>query len=53
MNVLKTVTDALHVGPILLGAARPAHILTPSVTSRGIVNMTALAVVEASQRTPV
>ncbi|MCF7645703.1 NADP-dependent malic enzyme [Bacillus subtilis] len=51
MNVLKTVTDALHVGPILLGAARPAHILTPSVTSRGIVNMTALAVVEASQRT--
>ncbi|MBB6259493.1 malate dehydrogenase (oxaloacetate-decarboxylating)(NADP+) [Paenochrobactrum gallinarii] len=50
MNVVKMVTDALHVGPILLGAARPAHILTPSVTSRGIVNMTALAVVEASQR---
>lgn len=50
MNVLKAVTDALHVGPILLGAARPAHILTPSVTSRGIVNMTALAVVEATQR---
>ncbi|MBX4378576.1 hypothetical protein K4H02_26300, partial [Mycobacterium tuberculosis] len=42
--------DALHVGPILLGAAKPVHILTPSVTSRGIVNMTALAVVEASQR---
>ncbi|WOC14880.1 NADP-dependent malic enzyme [Pseudochrobactrum sp. MP213Fo] len=53
MNVLKTVTEALHVGPILLGAARPAHILTPSVTSRGIVNMTALAVVEASQRSSV
>ncbi|PRD41546.1 NADP-dependent malic enzyme [Phyllobacterium phragmitis] len=50
LNVVKSVTDALHVGPILLGAARPAHILTPSVTSRGIVNMTALAVVEASQR---
>lgn len=50
MNVVKMVSDALHVGPILLGAARPAHILTPSVTSRGIVNMTALAVVEASQR---
>jgi len=44
------VTDALHVGPILLGAARPAHILTPSVTSRGVVNMTALAVVEALQK---
>ncbi|RCS25282.1 NADP-dependent malic enzyme [Phyllobacterium salinisoli] len=50
LNVVKSVTEALHVGPILLGAARPAHILTPSVTSRGIVNMTALAVVEASQR---
>ena len=33
--------------PILLGAAKPAHILTPSVTARGIVNMTAIAVVEA------
>jgi malate dehydrogenase (oxaloacetate-decarboxylating)(NADP+) len=47
LNVVKVMTDALHVGPILLGAARPAHILTPSVTSRGIVNMTALAAVEA------
>jgi len=50
LNVVKTVTDALHVGPILLGAARPAHILTPSVTSRGVVNMTALAAVEALQK---
>ncbi len=50
LNVVKTVTDALHVGPILLGSARPAHILTPSVTSRGVVNMTALAVVEALQK---
>ena len=50
MNTVKMMTDALHVGPILLGTAKPAHILTPSVTSRGIVNMTALAVVEASQR---
>jgi malate dehydrogenase (oxaloacetate-decarboxylating)(NADP+) len=50
LNTIKTMTDALHVGPILLGAARPAHILTPSVTSRGVVNMTALAVVEAEQR---
>jgi malate dehydrogenase (oxaloacetate-decarboxylating)(NADP+) len=30
-----------------MGAARPAHVLTPSVTARGIVNMTAVAVVEA------
>jgi len=50
LNVVKMVIDALHVGPILLGAARPAHILTPSVTSRGVVNMTALAVVEALQK---
>jgi malate dehydrogenase (oxaloacetate-decarboxylating)(NADP+) len=48
LTAVKQITDALHVGPILLGAARPAHILTPSVTSRGVVNMTALAVVEAA-----
>ena len=50
LTTVKTMMDALHVGPILLGTAQPAHILTPSVTSRGVVNMTALAVVEASQR---
>ena len=38
----------LVIGPILLGAALPAHILSPSVTSRGVVNMATLAVVEAS-----
>ncbi|WLS08171.1 NADP-dependent malic enzyme [Shinella sumterensis] len=48
MGVVKTMTDSLHVGPILLGAALPAHILSPSATSRGVVNMAALAVVEAS-----
>ena len=51
LNLLKVMTEALHVGPILLGSAMPAHILTPSVTSRGVVNMTALAAVEA-QETP-
>jgi malate dehydrogenase (oxaloacetate-decarboxylating)(NADP+) len=50
LNAVKSMTDALHVGPILLGTAKPAHILTPSVTSRGVVNMTALSVVEAAQR---
>ena len=35
------------VGPILLGAARPVHILTSSATVRRVVNMTAIAVVEA------
>jgi malate dehydrogenase (oxaloacetate-decarboxylating)(NADP+) len=44
---LKVMADALAVGPILIGTAKPVHILTPSVTARGIVNMTAVAVVEA------
>jgi malate dehydrogenase (oxaloacetate-decarboxylating)(NADP+) len=43
----KIMADALPVGPILMGAAKPAHVLTPSVTARGIVNMTAVAVAEA------
>jgi malate dehydrogenase (oxaloacetate-decarboxylating)(NADP+) len=47
LSVLKVASDALHVGPILLGTAQPAHILTPSVTSRGVVNMSAFAAVEA------
>jgi malate dehydrogenase (oxaloacetate-decarboxylating)(NADP+) len=46
-ELIKVLGDALPVGPILVGAARPAHILTPSVTARGVVNMTAVAVVEA------
>jgi malate dehydrogenase (oxaloacetate-decarboxylating)(NADP+) len=46
-QLTKVLADALPVGPILIGPARPAHILTPSVTARGVVNMTAIAVVEA------
>ncbi|MCJ8145315.1 NADP-dependent malic enzyme, partial [Ancylobacter sp. A5.8] len=46
-QMVKVFGDSLPVGPILLGTARPAHILTPSVTARGVVNMTAIAVVEA------
>jgi malate dehydrogenase (oxaloacetate-decarboxylating)(NADP+) len=46
-NTIKMLGDGLSVGPILVGAAKPAHVLTPSVTARGIVNMTALAVVDA------
>ncbi len=49
-NMVKAMGDGLSVGPILLGAARPAHILTPSVTARGVVNMTAVAVVDAQDR---
>jgi len=51
-NLLKTAAgNGIAVGPVLLGCARPVHILTPSATVRRIVNMTALAVVDAvSQR---
>ncbi|MEO8558195.1 MAG: phosphate acyltransferase, partial [Rhodospirillales bacterium] len=47
-NLLKEGGNGLAVGPILLGAARACHILTPSVTARGIVNMSAVAVVDAA-----
>lgn len=46
-NLLKTATDSATIGPILLGANKPVHILTPSATARRVVNMTALAVTEA------
>ncbi|MFZ5690778.1 MAG: NADP-dependent malic enzyme [Pseudomonadota bacterium] len=46
-QMTKVLADALAVGPILIGAAMPAHILTPSVTARGVINMTAFAAVEA------
>jgi malate dehydrogenase (oxaloacetate-decarboxylating)(NADP+) len=49
-QMVKVLTDAIPVGPILIGPARPAHILTPSVTARGILNMTAVAAVEAQER---
>jgi malate dehydrogenase (oxaloacetate-decarboxylating)(NADP+) len=52
LQIVKVLADALPVGPILIGPARPAHILTPSVTARGIVNVTAVAVVEAQTRLP-
>ncbi|MDO6384730.1 NADP-dependent malic enzyme [Uliginosibacterium sp. 31-12] len=49
-NLIKTTSgDGMTVGPILLGAARPVHILTPTATVRRIVNMTALTVVDAAQ----
>ncbi len=48
-NLLKVAAgDNLTVGPILLGAAKPVNILTPTATVRRIVNMTALTVVDAS-----
>ena len=46
-NLLKALGEGLSVGPILLGAAAAAHVLTPAVSARGLVNMSALAVVDA------
>jgi len=47
-NLVKTAAgNGIAVGPILLGCAKPVHILTPSATVRRIVNMTALCVVDA------
>jgi malate dehydrogenase (oxaloacetate-decarboxylating)(NADP+) len=47
-NLVKTAAgNGVAVGPVLLGCARPVHILTPSATVRRIVNMTALCVVDA------
>jgi malate dehydrogenase (oxaloacetate-decarboxylating)(NADP+) len=49
-NLLKTVGGAgITIGPILLGAAKPVHILTPTATVRRIINMTALTVVDAQE----
>jgi malate dehydrogenase (oxaloacetate-decarboxylating)(NADP+) len=47
-NLLKAAAEGLQVGPILLGMAKPIHVLVPSVTARGIVNMTALAAAQAN-----
>ena len=50
-NLLKTSSgNGVTIGPILLGARRPVHILTPTSTVRRIVNMTAVTVAEASLR---
>ena len=46
-NLLKAAADALPVGPMLLGMSKPIHVLVPSVTARGIVNVSAIAAIEA------
>ncbi len=52
-NVLKiTSSHGVTIGPVLLGAAKPVHILTPASTTRRIVNMTALAVADAAAQLP-
>ena len=52
LTLLSAATEALLVGPLLLGVSKPIHVLVPSVTARGIVNMTALAVAQAQRQGP-
>ncbi|MES9861427.1 MAG: NADP-dependent malic enzyme [Candidatus Thiodiazotropha sp. LLP2] len=47
-NMLKVLGEGIAIGPILIGTAKSAHIVTPSITVRGLLNMTALASVRAS-----
>ena len=42
-NMLKLRADGLEVGPILMGMGNRAHIVTPSITARGLLNISALA----------
>ncbi|MDM3871631.1 NADP-dependent malic enzyme [Porticoccus sp. W117] len=46
LGLVRSFTDALLIGPFLTGLKKPAHIVIPSVTSRGIFNMTALTAVD-------
>ncbi len=49
-NITRVMTDGVALGPILMGVSKAAHILTPAATVRRVVNMTAIAAVEAQIR---
>ncbi|WP_424934175.1 NADP-dependent malic enzyme [Amaricoccus macauensis] len=49
LTLLKTLSNAISVGPIMMGAAKPAYIASQSVTVRGLLNLTALAVIDAQE----
>jgi malate dehydrogenase (oxaloacetate-decarboxylating)(NADP+) len=49
LTLLSAATEALLVGPMLLGMSKPIHVMVPTVTARGIVNMTALACAQVDQ----
>jgi malate dehydrogenase (oxaloacetate-decarboxylating)(NADP+) len=51
-NLLRYLGEGTSVGPVLLGTAKPAHIVAPSISVRGIVNVSAIAVAEAQDRRP-
>ena len=49
-NMVRVMTDGVAIGPILMGLDQPAHILTPASTARRVINMSAVAAVEAQIR---
>jgi malate dehydrogenase (oxaloacetate-decarboxylating)(NADP+) len=51
-NMMKGLGDGLSIGPILMGMGQSVHIVTPSISVRGIVNMTAIAAIEAQAQIP-
>ncbi len=49
-NLVRVMTEGVAIGPILMGVAKPAHVMTPSATVRRVVNMSAIAAVDAQIR---
>jgi malate dehydrogenase (oxaloacetate-decarboxylating)(NADP+) len=50
-NLVKAAAEGLPIGPLLLGMAQPIHVVVPSVTARGIVNISAFAAMEVNSGT--
>ncbi|WP_348541141.1 phosphate acyltransferase [Thalassococcus arenae] len=48
LNLLREMGEGVSVGPVLIGAARPVHVASQSVSVRGLLNLTALAAVDAA-----
>jgi malate dehydrogenase (oxaloacetate-decarboxylating)(NADP+) len=49
-NFSRVLSQSVTVGPILMGVGKAAHVLTPSATVRRVINMTAIAAVDAQMR---
>ncbi|MCX7585081.1 NADP-dependent malic enzyme [Phenylobacterium sp. 58.2.17] len=50
LTLVSAVTEGIEVGPLLLGLSKPLHVLSPTATARGIVNMTALVASQAAAK---
>jgi malate dehydrogenase (oxaloacetate-decarboxylating)(NADP+) len=50
MGLIRSLTDGLLIGPFITGLRKPAHVVIPSVSSRGIFNMTALTVADIANK---